>query len=417
MISRIDRRGVVRYVSPASLRVFGHSPDELVGRSIADSIHPSDLPALTAFVECLAAEAGSGTMAYRARKASGEYTWIETTFSWDVDPVTGEYIEIHAVSRDISQRRAQEEELARQAAYLRAIIDTMPDATIVADAIGTLIIANPAAREFLGDISGVPAEAAVQHSGLFRADGVTPATQDDVPMARALAGETVEATELVIRNELHPEGRLTRGSARPIALRDGTVVGALATFRDITDLRRRDLELQQLAGIVATATDAITVCDLDGTLVSWNAGAERLYGYHADEVIGLHAADFSPGATRDGVREVFARVRSGEAFPETELRVIHKDGRIINVALMYSIVGDPGATPYGSPPSRGISPPEERPNANCAKAKIATAASRRPPLRASPFMNGASSSTATLPTLGCSATTPPQMSWGSISLP
>ncbi|HET7737360.1 MAG TPA: PAS domain S-box protein [Tepidiformaceae bacterium] len=341
VISRVDRHGVVRYVSPASLRVFGYPPDELVERNVVDLIHPSDMPALAAFVECLAAEGGSGMMAYRVRKASGDYAWVETTFSSDVDPVTGEYLELHAVSRDISQRRAQEEELARQAAYLRAIIDTVPDAIIVADPTGTVLIANPAARGFLGDITGAPPEAAVQHSGLFRADGVTPATQDDVPMGRALAGETVEGTELVIRNSLHPEGRLTRGSARPIALRDGTVVGGLATFRDITDLRRRDLELQQLAAVVASASEAISVCDLDGILISWNAGAERLYGYRADEVIGSHVADLSPGATYEGVREQLARVRAGETFPETELRVTHKDGHVIDVALTYSIVGDP----------------------------------------------------------------------------
>src|SRR5205823_14507896 len=75
-------------------------------------------------------------------------------------------------------------------------------------------------------------------------------------------------------------------SAAPIRGEDGTVAGVVLVFRDVTEARQALEARLRLAAIVESSDDAIISKNLDGLIVSWNQGAERLYGYTAEEMIG-----------------------------------------------------------------------------------------------------------------------------------
>ena len=105
--------------------------------------------------------------------------------------------------------------------------------------------------------------------------------------------------------------------------------------------KRRDEILEQLSAIVASSGDAIIGLTRDGRVSSWNAGAERLYGFNRSEVVGRKVADFQPAEAAREWEDFLARVSRGEALDQVEARRLRKDGREIWVSLRVSPVFDP----------------------------------------------------------------------------
>src|SRR6476620_10701538 len=83
-------------------------------------------------------------------------------------------------------------------------------------------------------------------------------------------------------------------TAAPIRDESGELVGVVLIFRDITERRRMELTRSHLAAIVESSDDAIIGKTLEGVITSWNKGAERIFGYTADEIIGRPIAVLIP---------------------------------------------------------------------------------------------------------------------------
>jgi PAS domain S-box-containing protein len=115
IIARLSMEGIYRYVSPACQALLGYTPDELVGRSARELVHPEDLPAVRAFhIALLQGGDASTTAAYRHRRKDGTYLWLETTSRVVRDAQTGAFVEFQSASRDITARK-QAQEALRQA--------------------------------------------------------------------------------------------------------------------------------------------------------------------------------------------------------------------------------------------------------------------------------------------------------------
>ena len=147
--------------------------------------------------------------------------------------------------------RAAEAESRRQAGLLGAVMTSIGDGVGVVDQRGEFLLHNPAARALLGvaDETGGPG-GWQEHYGLFRADGRTPYPVEDLPLIRALRGESPTGVEMVIRNPARPEGILISVDAGPLDAGAGQP-GAVAVFHDITELRRYENDLAVFAGVVA----------------------------------------------------------------------------------------------------------------------------------------------------------------------
>jgi two-component system CheB/CheR fusion protein len=100
--------------------------------------------------------------------------------------------------------------------------------------------------------------------------------------------------------------------------------------------RKREL----LASIVASSDDAIMSKDLNGNINSWNRGAERVFGYTADEVIGKPATILMPEDLYDEESEILARIRSGRSIDHYETVGKHKDGTLIDISMSISPLRD-----------------------------------------------------------------------------
>jgi signal transduction histidine kinase len=125
------------------------------------------------------------------------------------------------------------------------------DGVGVIDSSGRFLLHNPAAKALLGvgDEVGGPADWQA-HYGLFRPDGHTPFPMAEMPLMRALRGESCDGVEMLVRNPARPDGLLMSVDGRPLNPSGGRH-GAVAVFHDITELRRYEQELAVFAGVVA----------------------------------------------------------------------------------------------------------------------------------------------------------------------
>lgn len=150
-----------------------------------------------------------------------------------------------------AELRVAEAEARRQAGLLGAVMASIGDGVGVIDASGAFLLHNPAARELLGvgeDIDGP--DDWQEHYGLYRPDGRTPFPADELPLVRALHGESCNAVEMVVRNRNRPDGILLSVDGRPLDSSAGQH-GAVAVFHDVTELRRYEADLSAFAGVAA----------------------------------------------------------------------------------------------------------------------------------------------------------------------
>jgi two-component system, OmpR family, sensor histidine kinase VicK len=127
----------------------------------------------------------------------------------------------------------------------------------------------------------------------------------------------------------------------PIRDAGGAIVGTSTIQRDITERRRTDAATNELAAIVDSSNDAIVGKTLEGTVTSWNRGAERIYGYAAAEIVGKSIALLVPPGHPDELREITDRMlASGARTDHFETRRVTKGGRTIEVSLTVSPIRD-----------------------------------------------------------------------------
>ncbi|MGZ5875197.1 MAG: PAS domain S-box protein, partial [Bradyrhizobium sp.] len=116
----------------------------------------------------------------------------------------------------------------------------------------------------------------------------------------------------------------------------GNIVGAVNCFQDVTERKRGGEAALRLAAIIESSDDAIVSEDLDGTIRSWNGGAQRIFGYLAEEVIGKPIAILIPPDRHKEETAILERLRRGERIGSYETVRRHKDGSPIDVSLTVS---------------------------------------------------------------------------------
>lgn len=116
----------------------------------------------------------------------------------------------------------------------------------------------------------------------------------------------------------------------------------------IAERKRVEERLSQLASIIEFSSDAVVIHTLAGTVVSWNAGAERLYGYTASEVLGKFGNLLLPSERYDELQSVLEKLNSGETVESYETVHLRKDGTEIRVSTSVSPVNDSDGNTVGA---------------------------------------------------------------------
>src|SRR5271165_3029657 len=243
------------------------------------------------------------------------------------------------------------------------LLETLPDAIIAVDRDGTMVQVNAQAQELFGyerdELIGQKVELLVPES-YRRQHHHHRQNFAEAPKTRRMGAD------------LDLYGRRRNGSEFPVEIslspvptENGMLV--LSAIRDISDrkriaeeLRRANEELHRrtaeqlgeyrsrLASIVDSSEDAIIGKGLDGTITSWNKGAERLYGYTPEEVVGQNISLLAPSDRPDEIPEILRKLARGESIEHHESLRVTKDGRLLNVSISASPLRDASGAVVGA---------------------------------------------------------------------
>ena len=206
----------------------------------------------------------------------------------------------------------------------QAILASAPDAVVVLDDGGAVVEFNPAAERMFG-VRRDAVIGAELHDGMLLPSS---------PAERAPLDHSYEAT--ATRSD---------GATFPAEVSTAPVVGVDARLRvlyvrDISERRRAQRAVYDLAAIIESSEDAIVSQTLDGVIESWNAGAERLYGHTAAEAIGQRISLVEPLGRPDQSPAVLALIRRGRPIENLETVRVRKDGAEVHVSLTVSPIVD-----------------------------------------------------------------------------
>jgi PAS domain S-box-containing protein len=238
--------------------------------------------------------------------------------------------ELNAVGEVLS--RSSQERVRAEAAIresderFRAIFDQSTAGVAVMDLAGRFVVVNARLCDMLG-LSSLETN---------RTTIIDVTHADDRPRARELVrafsvGDKGEAAEI---RWIHHDGRgvWVHVSAAAVRGEDGVARYALAMVLDITERKSAEMANAHLAALVASSGDAIKSVALDGTILTWNRAAERLYGYTADEIVGRPLSILIPDDRLPELEHKIAAARTGQNTRMETLRR-RKDGSLVEVSL------------------------------------------------------------------------------------
>ena len=226
-------------------------------------------------------------------------------------------------------------EQSRGGVDLSQVLDALPSALYMTDASGRITYYNEAAATLWGQRPDLGRSKWCGSWKLHSPDG-RPLAHEQCPMARTLRERRpIRGVEAIAER---PDGTSVPFISHPTALYDasGTMVGAVNFLVDIRDRKRAEEFVQRLALIVEFSDDAIVSKNLDGVITSWNSGAERLFGYTADEVIGKPITILIPLDRVDEESGILERIGRGERIEHYETLRRRKDGSLVEISLTIS---------------------------------------------------------------------------------
>jgi PAS domain S-box-containing protein len=231
--------------------------------------------------------------------------------------------------------------------YFRKILDDLPAAIYVTDAHGRITYFNEAAATLWGHRPTIGTSEWCGSWKLFWPDGRA-LPHGDCPMAIAIKEKRqVRGMEAIAER---PDGTRVPFVPYPTPLFDaaGELIGAVNMLIDITDRKRAEEIKQRLAAIVQFSDDAIISKNLQGTIESWNAGAERIFGYTANEAIGQSIEILIPPDRLGEEPKIIGHIRRGERVDHYETVRRRKDGSLIDISLTVSPIMDENGAVIGA---------------------------------------------------------------------
>jgi PAS domain S-box-containing protein len=246
------------------------------------------------------------------------------------------------IFHDVTEIKQTEEELRRSEERFRSLVQHGSDILTVVDAEGTIRYVSPPVKRILG----YEPEEMIGESVL---DFVYP---NDLEEAMGLFAEVSSGSgvqPLVEFRVPHKDGswRYLEHIVNNL-LDEPSVGGIVVNQRDVTERKRAQEARLRLSGIVESSDDAIIGKTLDGIITSWNSGAERIYGYSANEAVGQPISMLVPPDRPEEIPTILERIRRGEKVDHYETVRVAKGGRRLDISLTVSPIRGPAGDIVGA---------------------------------------------------------------------
>ena len=319
----------ILYISPGYEKIWGRTCQSLYSSALnwVEALHAEDRERV---LEAALTKQSQGQFneVYRILRPDGSMRWIHDR-AFPVHDASGKVYRIVGIAEDITDRKRAE----REVATLAHAVESTSELICITDTEDRFVFVNRAFQQAYGYT-----EAEVL--------GKKPAILFSSRNPRELMRQILEQTRaggwrgevLDVRKD---------GSEFPIFLstsliedRNGQVIGLMGIGRDITEQKRAESRVREMAAIIESTDDAIGSMTLDGKIVSWNKAAERIYGYTAEEMLGQSVSKLVPPDRQDEMTNIMERFKSGERLAGIETVRLKKDGSSFEVSLTVSPVMD-----------------------------------------------------------------------------
>src|SRR5712692_144237 len=376
-ITLVTAEGTILYASPAIARVTSYTAEELVGTNGFAFVHPDELERKPQRFNDLLDHPGKViTVEYRLRLKDGSWRWMEGTATNLLhDPVIGALV---VNFRDITERKQAEEEraqlLAREqaaraeaekerealrqarqeaetrASELAAIFEAMTDGVVVSNSEGQARHTNAAFRAFFNLQADTDPESLLAHkrnAGAIPRDlEGRPLPKDQWAISRVLHGERLSGTntmDLMCRTS-EEQDMYFNASGAPILDDAGQIVGGVVVFRDVTERRRLEQQLQdserKLRSLVESNIFGMIVSDAQGRIYEANECFAQMLGYSRDELLSetFNWHQLSPPDYQDAQARITQTILSTGALPPLERECLRKDGGRVPVLVGATMI-------------------------------------------------------------------------------
>ncbi|MEX5214963.1 MAG: PAS domain S-box protein [Nitrospiraceae bacterium] len=275
---------------------------------------------------------GSLTTTYRWQVAEGSYRWFMDRAVLVRHP-DGTAKEIVGLWTDVTEQKEAEARFQETYDRLTALIEAAPIGIVIVDLDGICRLWNPAAQRIFGwteaEVVGnplpiVPSEKRDEHRALRE---------------RVLQNDAFTDLEVVRQNKAGDRLIISLSTA-PLRDHHGAINGLFGLMIDVTEKKRAEGQLLRQAQMMDQIHDAVVSMDVNGVVESWNKGAERLFGYSAEEAVGRGMAFLYLEADQNVLQHDVIEPLLKKGVHETEVRAKKRSGEVFFIHLALSVMKD-----------------------------------------------------------------------------
>lgn len=357
VIFTVNNEGFITYISPRIEKITKYKQDELMGKNLSYFVHPDDLAVLFNNLYNGVGNGDRSIQEFRIIDKDSKLKYLRT--SGQNILTNGKIVGITGVFSDITRSKKMEEVIKDSEQRLKSILYGSPLPAFVIDKYHKVLYWNKALERFSG-ISEDELIGTDEHYRAFysekrpcMADILVDNDISAISSTYPNNSSAIEIEDAYQSTDFFPDigndGKWLHFTAASIKDSQGNIVGAVETLEDVTERIKADETLKEseerFRSVVESSTDAIIITDNKMNIVSWNKGAEKIFGYEADEIVGKLITAIVPYEEED---ENFSHDELTILEKPLEMEGLRKDGNKFPIEILINSWNMDGETFYTS---------------------------------------------------------------------